>query len=62
MTTLHHDGYATARESVSRMGRDQLLKYIDGLWGRDNLRFEATDEDIREEALAQCEREFRCAR
>jgi hypothetical protein len=61
MTSLYHPGYGTAREKVLRMTLDQLLEYIDALWGRDNLRYGATEDEVRAEALSQCDREFRNA-
>ena len=40
------------------MDDDQLLSLIDDLFGRDNLKFGATHEDILQEALAQHKREW----
>jgi hypothetical protein len=37
---------------------DELLGIIDSLYGRDNLKFGASLEDVRKEALDQIKREF----
>lgn len=55
---LFHDGYREARGAVKKMTRDELLAYLDGLWGRDGLPDNPGDDDILQEALSQCRSEF----
>lgn len=56
---LYHPGVNEAVANVQRMSRDELLAHIDILYGRDNLKFGATDDDIRAEAIDQTYRDFR---
>jgi hypothetical protein len=49
-------GYNDAVAAVMEMNMEELLKYLDGLYGRDTLSRSVTLEDIRNEALAQTER------
>jgi hypothetical protein len=55
---LYHPGVNDAVARVEKMSRAELLAHIDRLYGRDNLRFEATDDDIRAEAIEQTRRDF----
>ena len=54
----YHEGYSEARENVERMELPALLSYIDALFGRDNLSYGDGVDQVRAEALRQCEREF----
>jgi hypothetical protein len=56
--SMYFQGYAEAHEQVQRMSRDELLRHIDSLYGRDNLPDDFTDDDLRHEALAQTRRDF----
>ena len=40
------------------MDREDLLDYIDGLYGRDNLSEDFTFEELQREALMQCKKDF----
>jgi hypothetical protein len=55
---LYHSGYSEAREEIAKMNEQELLAYIDMLYGRDNLQFGDGVEAIRQEAFEQCRREF----
>jgi hypothetical protein len=55
---LYYPGYSEAKASVATMSLEQLLNLIDDLYGRDNLKFGDTVEDVRAEAYRQIEREF----
>jgi len=55
---LYYDGYYEAREYLLKADLEDLLNTIDGLYGRDNLRYGATVEDVRQEALKQLKEEF----
>lgn len=46
-------GYNDARRKVANMNLEELLELIEALYGRDNLKYGATIEDVREEAYAQ---------
>ena len=56
--SYYYPGYAEAMEKVRQMDRDQLLRQIDSLYGRDNLKFGDGIDEIREEALRQTREEF----
>lgn len=58
----HHPGYAEAREKIQSQTLEQDLETIDSLFGRDNLKYGATPEDVKAEALRQVEIEFRSER
>ena len=58
----HWPGYAEAREQVQRQTLEQDLQTIDALYGRDGLRYGATPEDVKAEALRQLEIDFRSER
>lgn len=51
-------GLNEALADVKNMDLDCLLGHIDRLYGRDNLQYGASVEDVREEALAQTRRDF----
>jgi len=51
-------GYNEARAQVAAMTLDELLALIDALYGRDNLRYGATLEEVRDEAYAQQARDW----
>lgn len=55
---MYFEGYAEARREVQKMNEQKLLDYIDSLFGRENLPESFTLEQLRNEALAQCRREF----
>ncbi len=56
--TNFHPGYHEAREKVQKMSKDELLKYIDSLYGRENLPDDYDENDIKKEALEQCKKDF----
>jgi hypothetical protein len=58
----HWPEYPTARERVQAQSLEDDLKTIDGLFGRDNLEYGASPEDVKAEALRQLEIEFRSER
>jgi hypothetical protein len=58
----HYDGYAAARAFVQAQTLEEDLATIDALYGRDALRYGATPEEVKEEALRQTEREWRSER
>jgi len=58
----HHPGYSEAREQVRRQSMEEDLSLLDALWGRDQLRYGATPQEVKEEALRQLEREWRSER
>ena len=51
-------GMNEALEQVRRMDLAGLLRQIDSLYGRDNLKYGDGIEEVREEALRQTERDF----
>lgn len=55
----YHPGYLEAIERVKKQTLEQDLKVLDDLYGRDNLRYGMTPEEVKEEALRQLELEFR---
>lgn len=55
---LFYEGYTKAIEAVRKMNQTQRLDHIDGLFGRDNLPDDFTDDDLVEEALTQTKEEF----
>ena len=52
------EGYKQAVAEVMQMSGPDLMRYLDGLYGRSNLPRSCTVEDMREEALLQTERKF----
>jgi hypothetical protein len=58
----HYDGYSEARERVQRQSLTQDLETIDSLYGRDQLKYGASPEDVKAEALRQLEIEWRSER
>lgn len=54
----HYEGYSEAVQSVMKMSEPELLRYLDDLYGRDRLPENASLEEIRAEALRQCDEEF----
>ena len=56
--SIYFPGYQADREKVMKMDDDQLLKLIDDLYGRKNLSFGATHDDILAEALEQHKEEW----
>lgn len=56
---LHYPDYLEAMRNVRDMTTENdLLGVLDTLYGRDNLEYGASIEDLRAEALRQTEREF----
>jgi len=55
---LFYEGFGKARDAVYNMDREELLDYIDGLYGRDNLSEDFTFEELQGEALLQCKKDF----
>ena len=58
----HHPGYAEARERVRRQTLEEDLRLISALYGPDKLRYGATPEEVKSEALRQLEIDFRSER
>ena len=58
----HYEGYSAARAMVSAQSLDADLRTIDSLFGREGLRYGATPEDVKAEALRQLEIEWRSER
>jgi hypothetical protein len=58
----HWPEYPEARARVQAQSLEDDLKTIDGLFGRDNLRYGASPEDVKAEALRQLELGFRSER
>jgi len=56
--SMYFEGYSEAREEIKKMSEDDLLGYIDDMYGRENLPEDYTVEDLRLEALNQCKRDF----
>jgi len=56
--SMYFEGYSEAREEIKKMSEDDLLGYIDDMYGRENLPEDCTVEDLRLEALSQCKRDF----
>ncbi len=54
----HYPGYAESREKVKAYTDKQLLDLLDALYGRDNLEYGATHEDLLAEALRQHDEEW----
>ena len=55
----HHEGYKEAKINVQNQSLDADLKLIDDLFGRDNLNYGMNAGDVKKEALAQLEKEWR---
>lgn len=55
----HFEGYHEAIEVVKKQTLDENLATIDQLHGRDNLKYGASEEDVKQEALRQVEIDFR---
>ena len=55
---LYFEGFDKARQEIFKMSEIQLLDYIDGMWGRDNLEPGFSLEQLRNEALSQCKKDF----
>lgn len=55
---MYFEGYEKAREAILAMNEEELLQYLDAMFGRKNLPDDCTIEDIRYEALEQCRRDF----
>lgn len=51
----HFAGYAQARQEVLAQSLAEDLQLIDGLYGRDNLRYGDDDRAVKAEALRQLE-------
>ena len=56
--SLYYEGYSEARQKVFEMSREEMLDYIAGLWGTENLPDNFTLEELRNETLDQVRREF----
>lgn len=55
---MYYSGYSEARQQIACMDLDELLAYLDTLYGRENLKYGDGVEAVRTEALEQCRREF----
>lgn len=58
----HWPEYPEARARVQAQSLEKDLQTLDALFGRDNLRYGATPEEVKEEALRQVEIGFRSER
>ena len=56
--SVYFEGYGQAKRLVEEMNEQELLDYLDNLWGRDKLRSDYSLDELRQEALRQCEKEF----
>jgi hypothetical protein len=57
--SLYHPGLFAALAAVDRMDREQCLRQIDALYGRDEIDEDATLDELRFEASRQTRLEFR---
>lgn len=55
----HYDGYQEARQKTMDQSLEADLSLIDALYGRDELDYGATPEEVKQEALRQLEIEWR---
>ena len=55
---MYYPGYSQAIAKMQTADLDELLAQIDALFGRDNLRYGATIEEVRAEAIRQTREEF----
>lgn len=55
---MYYEGYSEAREIIRKMSDEELLGYLDDMYGRDNLPENYTHEDLVNEALDHCRRDF----
>lgn len=53
-----YEGYSVSRQKVLEQSLEDDLRLIDDLFGRDNLRYGATPDEVKQEALRQHEREW----
>ncbi len=58
----HHTGYHQAVNDVLSQAIEQDLALLDNLFGRAELPYAATEEQVKQEALRQLEIEWRCER
>lgn len=57
--SLYYEGFNDSFEWVKQQTDiDELLQYIDGLQGRDQIDDESDFEQVRAEAIRQCKEEF----
>ena len=56
--SMYYEGYTEARAAVAAMTEQEILNYLDALYGRDNLPENFTTDDLRMEAYEQCRQEF----
>ena len=54
----YYPGLNDARETIRKQSLQEDLRTLDSLFGRDNLRYGATPEEVKEEALRQLQKEF----
>ena len=55
----HYDGYQAARQKTLDQSLEADLALIDALYGRDELSYGATPEEVKQEALRQLEIDWR---
>lgn len=55
---LYHPGMNEALDRLENMDESALLQVLDTLYGRDNLKYGATREDLLSEAREQVRRDF----
>jgi len=55
----YYPGMYEALEKVDQCTEDECLNHLDALYGRDNLRYGASLEEVREETRRQIREDFR---
>lgn len=55
----YFDGYNEARERIKSQSLEDDLRLINDLYGTENLKYSATPEEVKQEALRQLERDWR---
>lgn len=53
-----YPGYEKGKDGILKMSDQQLLDYLDGMYGRKNLSEDYTHDDLLVEALEQCRKDF----
>jgi len=54
----YYEGYQEARKALLDADLETLLQHVDTLYGRDNIEDESDIEEVRREALRQCQKDF----
>lgn len=55
---LYYEGFRKAQQEIQNADLNELLRHIDGLYGRDNIEDESDIKEVRTEALRQCKEDF----